>query len=93
MSTQDLITYLLTPVGQVALVMGLAEVIKRIGFVNIKYIPIIDVCLGVISGTIVYGYTLKLGYVNGVMVGLAIGLSACGLFSGIKNVVGKSKGK
>ena len=93
MSTQDLITYLLTPVGQVALVMGLAEVIKRIGLVNIKYIPIIDVCLGVISGTIVYGYTLKVGYVNGVMVGLAIGLSACGLFSGIKNVVGKSNGK
>ena len=93
MNTQDLITYLLTPVGQVALVMGLAEVIKRIGLVNIKYIPIIDVFLGVISGTIVYGYTLKLGYVNGVMVGLAIGLSACGLFSGIKNVVGKSNGK
>ena len=93
MSTQDLITYLLTPVGQVALVMGLAEVIKRIGLINIKYIPIIDVCLGVISGTIVYGYTLKVGYVNGVMVGLAIGLSACGLFSGIKNVVGNSKGK
>lgn len=93
MSTQDLITYLLTPVGQVALVMGLAEVIKRIGLVNIKYIPIIDVCLGVIIGAIVYGYTLKLGYVNGVMVGLAIGLSSCGLFSGIKNVVGKSNGK
>ena len=93
MSTQDLITYLLTPVGQVALVMGLAEVVKRLGLVNKKYIPIIDVCLGVISGAIVYGYTLKFGYVNGVMVGLAIGLSACGLFSGIKNVVGKSKGK
>ena len=93
MNTQDLITYLLTPVGQVALVMGLAEVIKRLGLVNIKYIPIIDICLGVISGAIVYGYTLKLGYVNGVMVGLAIGLSACGLFSGIKNVVENGKGK
>lgn len=84
---QDLITYLFTPVAQVAIVIGLAEVAKRTGFPT-RYIPLLDVGLGLISGIGVYGFALNQGIIQGVMLGIAIGLSACGLFSGIKNVSG-----
>jgi len=85
MDIQELITYLLTPVAQIALIIGLAEVAKKVGF-PVKYIPIIDLVLGLISGICVFGIAMDLGIANGVLVGLALGLSACGLFSGIKNV-------
>ena len=84
MNTQDLISYLLTPVAQVALIMGLAEVIKRFGL-ETKWIPLIDLGLGVLSGVCVYG--AKYGIVQSVILGIALGLSACGLFSGIKNTL------
>ena len=86
MDISDLITYLLTPVAQVALIIGLAEVFKRVGFPK-KYIPIIDLVLGLASGICVYGLAMKFGAVECVLVGIALGLSACGLFSGIKNVL------
>lgn len=82
----ELINYLLAPAGQVALIIGLAEAVKGIGFPK-RYIPIFDIVLGLISGLVVYGYEYHLGLVRGFMLGLAIGLSACGLFSGIKNVI------
>lgn len=83
---EDLLNYLLAPAGQVALIIGLAEAVKGIGFPK-RYIPIFDIVLGLISGLVVYGYEYHLGLVKGFMLGLAIGLSACGLFSGIKNIL------
>lgn len=83
---EDLLNYLLAPAGQVALIIGLAEAAKGIGFPK-RYIPIFDIVLGLISGLVVYGYEYHLGLVRGFMLGLAIGLSACGLFSGIKNIL------
>lgn len=85
MDIKELMTYLFTPVAQVALIIGIAEIIKR-GGLPAKYIPIVDVVLGLISGIFVYGVGMDYGITNGVMLGLALGLSACGLFSGIKNV-------
>ena len=85
MNTDELITYLLTPAVQIALIIGLAEVIKRIGF-NVKYIPLIDLGLGLVSGICVFGLMLGYGWETGAVIGIALGLSACGLFSGIKNV-------
>ena len=82
----ELINYLLAPAGQVALIIGLAQLVKNMG-VPAKWIPLLDVVLGLMSGVIVYGFEYDLGILKGVMLGLAIGLSACGLFSGIKNVV------
>jgi hypothetical protein len=78
--------YLLTPAAQVALIIGLVEVTKRLEIIPNKYLPVLDLVLGVISGVIVYGIHLNYGYVNGICLGIAMGLSACGLFSGIKNV-------
>lgn len=81
----ELIEYLLTPATQIAIIIGLAEVAKRIGF-NKKYIPLIDLGLGLISGICVFGIMLGYGSGAGVIIGIALGLSACGLFSSIKNV-------
>lgn len=85
MNIDELIAYLLAPAGQVALIIGLAQLIKGLG-INTKWIPLIDVGLGITSGLVVYGYEYHLGLIRGFMLGLAIGLSACGLFSGLKNL-------
>ena len=84
MDINELITYLFTPVAQVALIIGLAELIKRAGCPT-RYIPVIDLALGILSGITIYGYTMGYGIINGILVGIALGLSACGLFSGLKN--------
>ncbi len=86
MSVNDLITYLLTPVAQVALIIGLAEVAKKTKIVKNEFVPVLDVVLGLISGVLVTGVLLKYGAGIGAIVGIAEGLSACGLFSGVKNV-------
>lgn len=85
MEINELITYLLTPIGILAIIIGIAEVIKKLGL-DSKYIPLIDLGLGLIAGLVVY--TAHLGYapVEGIVVGIALGLSACGTFSGIKNL-------
>lgn len=92
MTTSDLVNYLATPVAQVALIIGLAEVVKRLGLKS-SLIPLVDVGLGLISGICFYGLYSGLGVAVGINLGLAMGLSACGLFSGIKNVaqLGKEK--
>lgn len=81
----DMIEYLLTPMAQIGMIMALAEVIKRAGF-NKKYIPIVDIVLGMLSGVLVSGMILGYGIAKGLIIGIAFGLSACGTFSGIKNV-------
>ena len=88
MDINDLITYLLTPIAQVALIVALAEVAKRIGLKS-RWIPLVDLGLGIVAGLAIY--TAHLGYtpIEGIVVGIACGLSACGLFSGVKNVIDK----
>lgn len=87
---EDLITYLFTPVAQVALIIGLAELFKGLG-VPKRWIPLIDLGLGLLSGIAVYGIFMNYGIPTGIVLGVALGLSACGLFSGIKNVTSKTK--
>lgn len=90
MDINDLLVYLLSPIGQVALIVAIAEAIKTAGFKK-KLIPVIDIGLGLASGIFVYGIYGQLGIIRGVAVGLALGLSACGLFSGIKNLIQHGK--
>ena len=85
MEVQEVIAMLLTPVSQVALIMALAQLIKEIGF-PAKFIPVVDLVLGIISGILVYGLMLGYGIGQGLLLGIALGLSACGLFAGIKNI-------
>lgn len=84
----DLLTYLITPAAQVAMIIGIAEVFKKVGF-PIRFIPILDVAFGLLSGIFVYGWYLGNGIPAGIIIGLGIGLSACGTFSGIKNLFEK----
>lgn len=86
MDINELLTYLFTPVAQVALIIGLAEIIKRMGL-NTKYIPMVDVGLGLLSGLCVYTFAMGYSIVEGIILGIALSLSACGLFSGIKNTM------
>lgn len=88
MTTDELINYLLSPIGLTALVIGLAELCKKCGLPS-KWIPLVDVILGLFGGIFVFGLEFNYGLLKGVIIGLAIGLSACGLFSGIKNVLEK----
>lgn len=88
MEVNELITTLLTPVMQVALIMAIAEVVKRLG-VKSKYIPLVDLALGLCSGLLIYTAHLHFSPVEGVVLGIALGLSACGLFSGVKNLTMK----
>lgn len=85
MTTEELMSYLITPAAQVAIIIGLAEIIKKVGC-PARWIPLIDLALGVASGVSVYGFMQGKGIAYGVLIGLALGLSACGLFSGIKNI-------
>lgn len=86
--TNELIQNLLSPVVQAALIVGLAEMVKGLG-VNKRWIPLVDLAFGIASGIFVYHFYFQNGIIESVVVGVALGLSACGLFSGIKNIAGK----
>lgn len=86
MDTTDLINYLLTPAAQVLLIIALAEAVKKMKLFDKRFIPLLDLVLGVVSGIFVFGVMQGLGWKTGALIGVALGLSACGLFSGIKNI-------
>ena len=84
MGIEELTECLIAPATQVALIIGVAEVIKTA--CKTKYIPLIDLALGLVSGVFVFGMLCGYGIGYGAITGIALGLSACGLFSGIKNL-------
>lgn len=85
MDINELTAYLFTPVVQIALIIGIAEVVKKLGL-NSKYIPLVDLGLGLIAGLFIYTANFGHTAIEGVVIGIALGLSACGTFSGIKNL-------
>ena len=85
MDYMELIEYLLSPISQIGLIIGIAEVIKRLGM-DTKWIPLIDIGLGIASGLLINWLALGYGIAQSIIMGIAMGLSACGLFSGVKNV-------
>lgn len=88
MEISELIQYLLTPAAQIALIIALAEVAKKLGL-KTKFIPLLDLGLGILSGIVIFSIDSGLSIIEGIVVGIACGLSACGLFSGIKNLTEK----
>ena len=86
MDTNELITYLLSPAAQVLIIIALAELVKRLELFDSKYIPLLDLGLGIVSGVIVFGIMQGFGWLTGILLGIALGLMACGLFSGVKNI-------
>lgn len=79
---------LFAPITQIAIIIGLAEIAKINGLEK-RWIPILDVGLGLLSGIFIYHFVFDNGAIESVVIGIALGLSACGLFSGFKNVAGK----
>lgn len=70
-------------VAIVPLVVGLSEILKRFGL-NIKFVPIVNLVMGLAIGILLLNPTnIRAGMIQG----LFIGLSASGLYSGVKNVM------
>ena len=86
MDVNDLIAYLIAPATQVTLIICIAELCKQMG-IRKKLLPLIDMILGLISGIFVFGLLLDYGVAYGVILGVSFGLTACGLFSGVKNLM------
>jgi len=75
---EELLVYAGVPA--VLLIMGIAELLKGIGF-NSKFIPVVNLILGLAAGILLNPNDVT----KGVFIGLAVGLSASGLYSGVKN--------
>ncbi|NLI90211.1 MAG: hypothetical protein GX366_07385 [Epulopiscium sp.] len=71
-------------VALVPLVMGVVQVAKTLGLSN-RFAPLLSVFLGVIIGVA----TSPNDLLKGIIVGIAVGLSAVGLYSGTKNTIEK----
>ena len=83
MSFDELIEFLLTPTAQIAIVIGLTEVLKSLG-ISKKKVPLAALLIGTACGSFVYGYILHYGFSKGIVVGAALGLASSGLFSHTK---------
>lgn len=88
MTIEEMLATFVSPATQVSILVGLAEVIKNMGVPN-RFVPLVDLVLGVSMGIYTYGYTLGYGVAKGALIGMSLGLEACGLFSGVKNILGK----
>lgn len=66
----------------VPLIMSISEVLKIVGF-KVKYIPIVNMFLGLIGG--IY-YLNPSDLKSGVLQGLIMGLASSGLYSSYKNI-------
>lgn len=68
----------------IAIITGLIEVFKKLGL-NTKFAPVISVILGLFFVFYMANYT---AIADIAINGLIIGLSACGLYSGAKTLIG-----
>ncbi|MBD8006221.1 hypothetical protein [Bacillus norwichensis] len=69
----------------IPVIVGLVEVFKRAG-VPCKILPFISLALGIIIGIV---YVTEFDLKQGILVGVMLGLSASGLYSGTKSTIEK----
>jgi flagellar biosynthesis protein FliR len=74
----DISQYLIYGVPAVALVMGLVKVFREVGLPS-KFAPIASVFIGVILGLTMASETGQ-PYSAGAAIGIALGLSSCGMY-------------
>ncbi|GIN85221.1 hypothetical protein J6TS2_16070 [Heyndrickxia sporothermodurans] len=72
-------------VAIIPLIAGIVELFKRAGLPN-KYSPFVAVALGLLFGFFYIADNVK----EAIIVGLMLGLSASGLYSGSKNITKSS---
>jgi len=65
----------------IAVIVGLSETCKAIGM-PVKWIPALNICLGILAMGFFGGDTIAAN----VFYGIVTGLSAGGLYSGVKNI-------
>jgi hypothetical protein len=72
----------LTEVTAVPVIIGLVQLAKEAGFPN-RFLPLLDLVLGILAGVVIYGTNWQVSIANGVILGLA----AAGLYRSGKVVV------
>lgn len=82
---KDVFSFLISPTASISLIIALAEFAKLLG-IQTRFIPVFDLLFGLFFGLLIYTVEMKLSLAKGILAGLALGLSACGLFSGAKNL-------
>lgn len=67
----------------IPLIVGLVELVKGLGLPK-RFLPVISLLLGIAAGVFyLYPDDIK----GGILVGIMLGLSASGLYSGTKNTI------
>lgn len=79
MST-DLLLY---GVSATALIIGLVAVARQAGM-PVRFAPLLDVVLGILAGLAEQYHQSSPDWIAGVVLGIALGLSASGVFAGAK---------
>lgn len=70
-------------VAIVGVIIGLVEVLKRTGLPK-KFLPLASLVFGVLAGIF---YVSPNDFKSGILIGIMLGLSSCGLYSGTKNTI------
>lgn len=73
-------------IALIPLIIGLVELFKRLGLPK-KLTPLASLILGVAAGVF---YVFPSDLKGGIIVGIMMGLSSSGLYSGTKNTIEKS---
>lgn len=73
-------------IALVPVIVGLVELFKGIGLSD-KLAPVASLVFGILAGIF---YASPDDLLGGVLIGIALGLSAIGLYSGTKNTIEKS---
>jgi len=68
-------------IGIIPVIIALVELFKRAGVPN-RWLPLLALALGIVAGFV---YLAPGDPAKSVLVGIVMGLSAVGLFSGVKN--------
>jgi len=76
-------------VAIIPLIVGLVELAKKLGLPD-KFAAVLSAVLGVVIGLV---YVAPNDPAKGVLIGLSMGLSASGLYSGVKNTAEGIKGQ
>lgn len=69
-------------IGIIPIIVGLTRIAKGLGLKN-RYLPLISLLLGILIGLVYYGEEIR----KGILIGAYLGLSAVGLYSGVKNTL------
>lgn len=73
----------------VAITIGLTELVKKMEIIPVKFMAVISLVIGLAIGI---AYIASGDLKTGIWQGLGIGLSASGLFSGVKNLTEAKEG-